>query len=184
MAGLRVLLAAREQMTDERTVKVNVLVALVRSVDLEIDARQTLTSEQMTAVAHWRTRNEEMAILTARTESTHRAKRITAVDDELKDNHARITEILESTLAASLLDDTGVGSVNAAVIYTAWAHMGKVRSEAAFADLAGVNPIPASSGNTVRHRLNRGGDRCHNRYLAPHLYPRLNALHTSAENNH
>lgn len=136
MAGLRVLLAALEQMTDERTVKVNVLVALVRSVDLEIDARQTLTSEQMTAVAHWRTRNEEMAILTARTEATHRAKRITAVDDELKDNHARITEILESTLAAGPLDETGVGSVNAAVVYTAWTHMGRVRSRAAFAALA------------------------------------------------
>lgn len=36
---------------------------------------------------------------------------------------------------------------------------GRVRSEAALAALAGVNPIPASSGNTVRHRLNRGGDR-------------------------
>ena len=36
---------------------------------------------------------------------------------------------------------------------------GRVRSEAALASLAGVNPIPASSGNTVRHRLNRGGDR-------------------------
>jgi transposase len=49
--------------------------------------------------------------------------------------------------------------VTAAVVYTAWSHLGRVRSEAAFAALAGVNPIPASSGNTVRHRLNRGGDR-------------------------
>jgi transposase len=40
-----------------------------------------------------------------------------------------------------------------------------VRSEAAFASLAGVNPIPASSGNTVRHRINRGGDRRLNRAL-------------------
>ncbi|MFF2489010.1 transposase [Microbacterium sp. NPDC058062] len=31
----------------------------------------------------------------------------------------------------------------------------RVTSEAAFAALAGVNPIPASSGNTTRHRLNR-----------------------------
>lgn len=38
-------------------------------------------------------------------------------------------------------------------------------SEAAFASLAGVNPIPASSGNTVRHRLNRGGDRTLNSTL-------------------
>lgn len=45
-----------------------------------------------------------------------------------------------------------------AVVYT-WSHAGRVRSEAALAILAGVNPIPASSGNTIRHRLNRGGDR-------------------------
>ena len=49
--------------------------------------------------------------------------------------------------------------MTAAVVYTAWSHLGRVRSEAAFAALAGVNPIPASSGNTVRRRLNRGGDR-------------------------
>lgn len=48
---------------------------------------------------------------------------------------------------------------------TAWSHSGRVRSEAAFAALAGVNPIPASSGNTTHHRLNRGGDRRLNRAL-------------------
>jgi transposase len=40
-----------------------------------------------------------------------------------------------------------------------------VRTEAAFAALAGVSPIPASSGNTTRHRLNRGCDRRLNRAL-------------------
>jgi transposase len=38
-------------------------------------------------------------------------------------------------------------------------HHGRIRSEAAFAALAGVSPVPASSGNTVRHRLNHHGDR-------------------------
>jgi transposase len=47
----------------------------------------------------------------------------------------------------------------------AWSHPGRVRDEAEFAALAGVNPIPASSGNTTRHRLNRGGDRRLNRAL-------------------
>jgi len=42
---------------------------------------------------------------------------------------------------------------------------GRIRSEAAFAALAGVNPIPASSGQVTRHRLNRGGDRQLNRAL-------------------
>ena len=46
-----------------------------------------------------------------------------------------------------------------------YSHHGRVRSEAAFAALAGVNPIPASSGNKTRHRLNRHGDRQLNRAL-------------------
>ena len=42
---------------------------------------------------------------------------------------------------------------------TAGGNPERLRSEAAFAALCGVNPIPASSGRTNRHRLNRGGDR-------------------------
>lgn len=59
----------------------------------------------------------------------------------------------------------GVGAITAAVILTVWSHPGRVRSEAAFAQIAGTCPIPASSGNTVRHRLNRGGDRRLNRAI-------------------
>ena len=59
----------------------------------------------------------------------------------------------------------GVGAVIAATVLIAWSHAGRVRSEAAFASLAGTCPIPASSGNTLRHRLNRGGDRRLNRAL-------------------
>ncbi|MFD0691971.1 transposase [Actinomadura fibrosa] len=41
----------------------------------------------------------------------------------------------------------------------------RLRSEAAFAHLCGVAPIPASSGKTNRHRLNRTGDRQANHAL-------------------
>jgi transposase len=40
-----------------------------------------------------------------------------------------------------------------------------MRSEAAFASLCGVSPVPASSGKTNRHRLNHGGDRVANNAL-------------------
>ncbi len=43
-----------------------------------------------------------------------------------------------------------------------FSHPGRCRHEAAFAALAGTSPLPASSGRTVRHRLNRGGDRALN----------------------
>lgn len=58
-----------------------------------------------------------------------------------------------------LLDQLGVGTIVAATILSTWSHPGRFRSEAAFASLAGVAPIPASSGLTTRHRLNRSGDR-------------------------
>lgn len=43
--------------------------------------------------------------------------------------------------------------------YGAGLNPGRLRSEASFAAICGACPIPASSGKTVRHRLNRGGDR-------------------------
>lgn len=55
----------------------------------------------------------------------------------------------------------------------AWSHPGRVRSEAAMASLAGTCPIPASSGNTVRYRLNRGGDRRLNRSLTTIVIVRM-----------
>ena len=45
------------------------------------------------------------------------------------------------------------------MILIAYSHTGRVHSEAAFASMAGVAPLQVSSGNTVRHRLNRHGDR-------------------------
>lgn len=79
------------------------------------------------------------------------------LNTDVTHNTATMTELIKQSPAKGLLDKTGVGPVTAAV--AAWSHEGRLRDEAAFASLAGVNPIPASSGNTVRHRLNRGGDR-------------------------
>ncbi|BCW70703.1 hypothetical protein NicSoilB8_17470 [Arthrobacter sp. NicSoilB8] len=134
-------------MTLERTAKVNALTALPRAVDLGIDARKPLTDTQITETSHWRARDEELALSTARAEAVRLAKRITTLDAELKDNHTRTTELLEASPAAPLLEETGIGTVTAAVVYTAWSHLGRVRSEAAFAALAGANPTwPPSSG--------------------------------------
>jgi len=65
----------------------------------------------------------------------------------------------------ALLAEPGVGPVVAAQLLVSWSHRGRVRSEAAFATLAGAAPLEASSGQRVRHRLNRGGDRNLNRAL-------------------
>ena len=68
-------------------------------------------------------------------------------------------------LAPELLDEAGVGPIVAAQLIVSWSHKDRVRSEAAFARLAGVAPLPASSGLTTRHPLSRGGDRQLNRAL-------------------
>jgi len=65
----------------------------------------------------------------------------------------------------ALLAEPGVGPVVAAQLLVSWSHPGRVRSEAAFAALAGAAPLEASSGQRTRHRLNRGGDRDLNRAL-------------------
>jgi transposase len=72
---------------------------------------------------------------------------------------------LVAQLAPPLLAQPGVGPITAAQVLVAWSHHGRLRSEAAFARLAGAPPIPASSGRVVRHRLDRGGDRQLNRAL-------------------
>ena len=51
------------------------------------------------------------------------------------------------------------------MLLTAGDNPERLRSEAGFAALCGVGPVPASSGRTVRHRLNRGGDRAANSAL-------------------
>jgi transposase len=94
------------------------------------------------------------------------------LNDELVDNRKALDAAVEET-APELCELRGVGSVVAASVLTAWSHPGRVRSEAAFAALARTCPIPASSGNTLRHRLNRGGDRRLNRALTTVVIVRM-----------
>ena len=82
---------------------------------------------------------------------------------------------LPRKLAPQLLDQPGVGPLAAAQILISWSHRGRIRSEAAFARLAGSAPIPASSGQTIRYRLDRSGDRRLNRALQMILVTRRRA---------
>lgn len=68
-------------------------------------------------------------------------------------------EALVSELAPALLAECGVGPVCAAQLLVSSGDPIRMRSEAAFAALAGASPVDASSGRQQRHRLNRGGDR-------------------------
>ena len=69
-------------------------------------------------------------------------------------------------LAPDLVARNSIGRTGAAqLLLTAGDNPERLRSEAGFAALCGVSPVPASSGRTVRHRLNRGGDRAANSAL-------------------
>jgi transposase len=92
------------------------------------------------------------------------ARRIQLLDAEVAD-HTRAITILVRAWRPDLLSRTGVGPIVAAVVLCAWSHPGRCPSDAAFAMLAGAAPIPASSGQTVRVRLNRSGDRQLNQAL-------------------
>ena len=164
-AGLRILSAARDQVTRDRTLNVNALLALLRAHDLGFDARKALVPAQIATIARWRERQEPLELSIAREEAGRLARRVVEVTAQLAANQKRMTELIQDSPAAPLLDMVGAGAVSVATVLAAWSHPGRVRSEAAFASLGGVNPLPASSGNTVRHRLNRGGDRRLNRAL-------------------
>jgi transposase len=92
------------------------------------------------------------------------ARRIQAAPAEASVLEREIVEHVRA-LVPDLLDEPGVGPIVAAQLIIAWSHHDRVRSEACFARLAGVAPLPASSGQTIRHRLSRGGDRQLNRAL-------------------
>jgi transposase len=95
------------------------------------------------------------------------ARRWLALDAEARSLDAQIATLVKATCPA-LLESHGVGpEVAAALLVAVGDNPGRLRNEAALAKLCGVAPLEASSGRTVRHRLNRGGNRHAN-----------NALHT------
>jgi transposase len=92
------------------------------------------------------------------------ARRVLVLEAEANDLETQLEELVKRH-SPKLLAEPGVGVITAGQIICSWSHPGRIRSEAAFAALAGAAPVPASSGQTVRYRLNRGGDRQLNRAL-------------------
>ena len=93
------------------------------------------------------------------------ALRCQHLSQEIADANAELRMLIART-APSLLEQYGVGpEVAGQLLVTAGDNPGRLRSEASFAALCGVAPVPASSGRTDRHRLNRGGDRAANAAL-------------------
>ena len=87
------------------------------------------------------------------------ARRYLELHDEIGDLDVMIGAIVDE-LAPDLVARNSIGHIGAAqLLLTAGDNPDRLRSEASFAALCGTSPVPASSGKTIRHRLNRGGDR-------------------------
>lgn len=158
-SAISVLLASRQRVDHQRTMNRNAVNALVREIDLGLDTRTALTDRQLAEISAWRHHGgdtTEQRI--AREEARMLATAIRHADKQLKRNKEQMAE-LGAELAPGLQDHVGIGPVTAGAILVAYSHHGRIRSEAAFAALAGTAPLQASSGNTIRHRLNRHGDR-------------------------
>lgn len=159
---LRILLAARRNIVGRQTADKNTLIALLRSCELGIDARRALAWKQYREISSWQTRvsdDQEQAV--ARLEAKRLAASVFDASALLEQNEVQLAALV-GILAPGLLETKGVGPVTAAQILCSYSHKGRIRSAAAFAALAGTTPIPASSGNVVRYRLNRFGDRALN----------------------
>lgn len=163
-AALRVLLAARHLIDHQRTANRNALIALVRSCDLGVDGRRPLTDRQLRTIAAWRVSRGDDPVTLIRREARRLATTVLEQIELLATNRRQL-QLVSEELAPGLQETPGIGPVAAAILICAYSHRGRVRSEAAFASLAGVAPLPASSGNTDRHRLSRAGDRQLNRAL-------------------
>jgi len=87
------------------------------------------------------------------------ARRHSQLTSEIEGVDQELVRLTAET-APALVRTFGIGADTAAtLLVAAGSNPERLRSEPAFAALCGVNPIPASSGRTDRHRLNRGGDR-------------------------
>jgi transposase len=165
--ALRILLVARQEITEAATGQASRLRALLLAGD-DTDrraARKTLSKTALAALA-----GRELPADASREQAVRQAEicrlalALTQARHQLKDNRQQLLAIVED-IAPGLTSRYGIGPVSAAQALVSFSHPGRCRNEAAFAALGGTSPIPASSGRTIRHRLNRGGDRALNRAI-------------------
>ena len=172
---IRMLKSAKNSAIMARTQAVNQMKALVVTAPVEL--RETLEGLTTTALITRCTsfRPGRLGNSTAAAKYTLRslACRHRQLNKEVQQLDAEL-ERLTRAAAPTLVNAFGIGPDTASsLLIAAGSNPDRLRSEASFASLCGVNPIPASSGRTNRHRLNRGGDRQANAALYSIVVVRL-----------
>jgi transposase len=143
-----------------RTKAINHLKALIVTAREELphQLRRHDTDELVARCARLRTLPSHTPEHRDRHALRHTARRVLHLESEANDLESEIEQLIKANVPW-LLEEIGVGPISAAQLFCSWSHPGRLRSDAAFAMLGGAAPIPASSGQTIRYRLNRGGDR-------------------------
>jgi transposase len=172
---VRCLRVARATAIKARTQAANALRALVVTAPAELrEQLRDLPTGRLASTAA-RLRPGPIRTTTAATKLALRqlGQRYLALEVELAAVDAELDR-LTAKAAPGLRQLCGVGpEIAGALLVAAGDNPGRLRSEAAFAMLCGASPIPASSGKTVRHRLNRGGNRQANTALSRIVVVRL-----------
>ena len=158
---IRMLKSTKDSAVKARTQAINQVRAIVVTAPAEL--RETLDGLSASALVA-RCKSFRPGRLDGPTAAAKFALRSLAcryhqLNKEVRDLEAELERLTRSA-APALLSMFGVGADTAAtLLVVAGSNPERLHSEAAFASLCGVSPIPVSSGKTNRHRLNRGGDR-------------------------
>ncbi|HYI84519.1 MAG TPA: IS110 family transposase [Acetobacteraceae bacterium] len=173
---IRHLKVARDTAVKGRTQAMLTIKAIIVSAPEALREQLERVSGKMTLLRHLAAlRPSPLTSTTASAKASLRAiaRRWLALDEEIK-NHDKHLEALAAERAPELLQAHGMGAGTAAeMLLIVGDNPERIRSEAAFAKLCGACPIPASSGKTTRHRLNRGGNRQANAALYRVVVTRL-----------
>jgi transposase len=168
--AIRTLRVARNSAVKARTI------ALVQTRDLIITAPAALRGQladrktlrgKATMCARFRVAGGELnePLQAAKFALRALARRIDALDQEITAIDQQL-EPLVAKAAPRTVKLLGISTGHAGqMLITAGENIDRLKSEASFAAICGASPVPASSGKTVRHRLNPGGDRQANRAL-------------------
>ncbi len=177
--ALRVMRVARRSAVQARALAMRQLKSVLITAPEDLRRRLTPLSDRALLATCAALRPDTTAAATgeptAATKVTLQllARRHATAASEVDDLDALI-EPLVATVNPRLMTLKGVGiEIASQLLVTAGANADRITSEGAFAMVCGVAPIPASSGKTHRHRLNRGGDRQANAALYRVVISRL-----------
>jgi transposase len=154
---VRLIVDHRERLVGQRTALINDVRWNLHDLwpELQIPARALIGARWQERLAGRLARAEQHARVRIARDELRRIRELTRAIDALEHELAALV----AELAPQLLAEPGCGPLTAAKLIGEIAGIARFSSDAKLARLAGTAPIPASSGRTTRHRLDRGGNR-------------------------